>query len=939
MLDDDEVLVATEETGYRLCSASTRGAVTPVDGSRAAESIFSATFDCNNPNRMFICYQDGTLKLFDTDSHRLEAYQIIFKKSTSAYDLTPTDAANEKVITTHWDKVVSIPNRPDELIFLLGISRNLMYTALPPPVDAPYSSPPFLRKSSRGDIPGFFYGAPIMEISVHKARVTSLSVNPSGSLLASGDESGRIRVILLRLFDQLSSRTAITSSNQSSRTSSSRMVVTERKPSFSIIFTAHCDGPVFSLEWLPIELPPQGDDCSSSYLPARHALASGSMDRSVRVWTISCSPKSGISVEPAFILDTLSTHILTMTSLLHVDTAVRAKILAVDELLRTRNTLSTSDRSTASPSPSRASPAAVSRASPTASSPPRDIASVDRTMRLDKANSVYLACGTNAGTLYIWRMDFEALRQSLLVRAATTGGQKQLSYTASDFIRDSTSMLYSLLQASDRPLIHVSMAAGWRGGSVGTGPGTLLTSLTAASSSDHSSPAEGMMDAFPTEGGGGHVLLVCSDTQGVARIYCSDVIGADLPSSYSETDSDVPPLLNLALHEQYRSVMSHVDARDLNLHPLIKVGEQSYQNAVVACRFQQAVPVRGDRQEGPLTDGNGSPDCVSIVPSRGLVKSLMVALAKGEVFMYDASDWTRFAARLQLKIPSTDAFSVIRKALSPNTPVDDAPSPSSSGSDEEQHHHHLHDDLIRSRASPKLQGRISFSNSIISGTPPPPSHYSRIPIGASVSFDDDNGQSLGVQQGNTSKGASGSSRINTADEEEVSEAIMMLPRALPPPAPTPPMGSSNIPGDEARRQVAASAGRKTSVSKAKNNSTMRDQSAVHPSTGSHPSTGAHPSTGSHPSTGAHQSTGFHPSTGAHPSTGTNPSTGTHPSTGTLPSTGTHPSAGTHPATSAPDSSNHSAYYRNDFGMPSMTHSKVLEQKLRNITSQLAHDEV
>jgi hypothetical protein len=26
-------------------------------------------------------------------------------------------------------------------------------------------------------------------------------------------------------------------------------------------------------------------------------------------------------------------------------------------------------------------------------------------------------------------------------------------------------------------------------------------------------------------------------------------------------------------------------------------------------------------------------------------------------------------------------------------------------------------------------------------------------------------------------------------------------------------------------------------------------------------------------------------------------------------------------------------------MPSMTHSKVLEQKLRNITSQLAHDEV
>jgi hypothetical protein len=913
MLDDDEVLVATEETGYRLCRASTTGAVTPVDGSRAAESIFSATFDCNNPNRMFICYQDGTLKLFDTDSHRLESYQIVFKKSTSAYDLTPTDAANEKVITTHWDKLVSIPSRPDELIFLLGISRNLMYTALPPPVDAPYSSPPFLRKSSRGDIPGFFYGAPIMEISVHKARVTSLSVNASGSLLASGDESGRIRIILLRLFDPLSSRNAITSSNQSNR-SSSRMVVTERKPSFSMIFTAHCDGPVFSLEWLPIELPPQGDDCSSSYLPARHALASGSMDRSVRVWTISCSPKSGLSVEPAFILDTLSTHILTMTSLLHVDTAVRSKILAVDELLRTRNTLPSSERSTASPLPSRASPAVVSRGSPAASSPPRDIASLDRTMRLDKANSVYLACGTNAGTLYIWRMDFEALQQCLLLRAATTGGQKQLSFAASDFIRDSTSMLYSLLQASDRPLIHVSMVAGWRGGSAGTGPGTLLTSLTAASSSEHSSPAQGMMDAYPAEGGGGHVLLVCSDTQGVARIYCSDVIGADLPSSYSVTESDVPPLLNLALHEQYRRVMSHVDdvtGHDLNLHPLIKVGEQSYQNAVVACRFQQFVPVRGGRQEGPVSVGNGSPDCVSSVPYRGSVKSLMVALAKGEVFMYDASDWTRFAARLQVKIPSTDAFSVIRKALSPNTPADDVPSPSSSGSDEEQQHHHLHDDLIRSRASPKLQGRISFSNSIImdgsgvsSGTPPPPppSQYSRSPIGASVSCDDDNGQPLGVQQGNKSKGVSSSSRFKTADAE-VSEAMMMLPRAIPPPAPTPPMDSSSIPGDEARRQVVASAGRKTSASKAKINSTMRDRPAVPPSTITHPSTDNLPSTDNHPSADS------------------------HPSTNNLPSTG------------APDSSDHSAYYRNDFGMPSMTHSKVLEQKLRNITSQLAHDEV
>lgn len=115
--------------------------------------------------------------------------------------------------------------------------------------------------------------------------------------------------------------------------------------------------------------------------------------------------------------------------------------------------------------------------------------------------------------------------------------------------------------------------------------------------------------------------------------------------------------------------------------------------------------------------------------------------------------------------------------------------------------------------------------------------------------------------------------------------MTMLPRALPPPAPTPPMVSSTSrPGEEARRCQVADR-RRPLVSKAKTNSAMSDRSAAPPSTSAPPSTIAPPSIG------------------------------------------------------APDSSDHSAYYRNDFGMPSMTHSKVLEQKLRNITSQLAHDEV
>lgn len=113
MIEGEEILLAAQETGYRLCTA-----INQKVKYNSFESIFSVSFDLNNSNRLFICLQDGTLKVFDLEENTLQRYNIIFKNfSTIPNNLDQ----NEKLINFHWDKIITIPGRPDEIIFLLGI--------------------------------------------------------------------------------------------------------------------------------------------------------------------------------------------------------------------------------------------------------------------------------------------------------------------------------------------------------------------------------------------------------------------------------------------------------------------------------------------------------------------------------------------------------------------------------------------------------------------------------------------------------------------------------------------------------------------------------------------------------------------------------------------------------------------------------------------------
>jgi hypothetical protein len=148
MIDGEEVLESAQETGYRLC-------VSKNDPHEANNDDFSKVFSCawdpNNRDRLYICSQKGSLRVYNLSSGSYMDYNIQFRR------FTDSDTIQEgRLVNYHWDRMLPIPDRPDEMIFLLGVTKSLMYTALPG--TEPYPEEPFISKSTRGDFTGYIYG-------------------------------------------------------------------------------------------------------------------------------------------------------------------------------------------------------------------------------------------------------------------------------------------------------------------------------------------------------------------------------------------------------------------------------------------------------------------------------------------------------------------------------------------------------------------------------------------------------------------------------------------------------------------------------------------------------------------------------------------------------------------------------------------------------------
>ena len=144
MIDGEEVLESAQETGYRLCVAHGD----EEEGSDDFSQIFSATWDPCNKDRLYICSQKGSLRIYNIKTKTSRDFCVQFKRFTSNSETL----VEGRPINHHWDKMVPIPERPDEFVFLLGVSKNLMYTALPGM--EPYPEEPFLSKTTRSDFTG-----------------------------------------------------------------------------------------------------------------------------------------------------------------------------------------------------------------------------------------------------------------------------------------------------------------------------------------------------------------------------------------------------------------------------------------------------------------------------------------------------------------------------------------------------------------------------------------------------------------------------------------------------------------------------------------------------------------------------------------------------------------------------------------------------------------
>ncbi len=404
MLEGEEVLESAQETGYRLCVSKGNNG-TESDQVDDFSKVFSCTWDPNNRDRLYVCSQKGSLRVYNLRNGDTRDFCVLFRR------FTDTDTKQEgRLIPYHWDKMIPIPDRPDEFIFCLGVTRSLMYSALPG--SEPYPEEPFISKSTRGDFTGYIYGTPVMELWVHPARVTAVAVAQSGQVLASGDEQGNLKLLMLRLLDNI-----IPTPNNAKKAATKGDTNGNQVPNFSpflpeykCTLRAHDSGPIFSVAWLPMPSitaedsvdEDLGDDAGYGKNKSRYyALATGSADRCVKIWGISCSMRNGLVATPIMTLDTLSTHVLSLSAFLKIEPISKS-----DKAMNKQGAMK---------------------------------------FQTGGGSSIYLAAGTNVGAIYVWNLSTTEV-------FGATHGSKAVK------LIDDGSKLHSLLQTSDRPIVNLSLS-------------------------------------------------------------------------------------------------------------------------------------------------------------------------------------------------------------------------------------------------------------------------------------------------------------------------------------------------------------------------------------------------------------------------------------------------------------------------------------------------
>jgi WD40 repeat protein len=536
MIEETEIFEYTSDTSYRV--------VCPQKDTVRGQRTFSSHWDPNESDCIYNCVQNGSFQRINVKTHEWKCYNILFRRFKTSYS-GMSDDSDGKVVNHHFDKMSLIPGRPGEFFFLLGISQTLMYSSIP-------GAPGLIARASRDDLPHFVYGAPVLEFYKHSARITSITTSMQGNLLATGDESGHVRISLIQNYPEPGDRSTKNFKKVGKVTLPSNCFLT---------FPAH-DSSVYALEFLAYELEEQrakseNDQATKSvakfestiidHYTSREKklvdfehlsfLVTGSDDRAVRIWKIKYSKKDGAMVYPFLNLDTLRTHVLCLNSIVGgvkpppvldelVAWTVANEGMVTDTLQNTSsNGLDDTFRSEEFISPKKR----------------RSVIEKETEKEFDGSDpsdgdtegkaTVFLSAGTNVGAVYIWKLDMKALCS-------------QYSVSANESLRDDGNNLACLQHTSDRPIVQVSMGT-----------------------------------TFDSDSHEANLVMVASDTSGTVRAHC-----------------EVPPV------PMDGSVPGDMGQEKDRLHLAI-VGEMSFPYPVVASTFPVHIfrrpPVWVPRDEMP----------------------------------------------------------------------------------------------------------------------------------------------------------------------------------------------------------------------------------------------------------------------------------------------------------------------------------------------------
>lgn len=288
MFESNEFLCTAAETGYRICALSS---VIPDSSYR----IFQVCWEKSDVPKCYVFTQDGCIKIIDFQQNcKTTGYEVLFHRFSSHGSIKEE---NVKRINLHFDKVVLLPNNPGEILFVLGISNILYYSAIP-------GSSSRLTRPGQLFHSGFISGTSVLQLLSHKSRITVVALSNCGSILATGDDNGNFKLMILSL----------TENEKTLNNESTNLVLSHRGHNNSI----------YSMKWLTINdyqdvYGEIGDGTYGHKCYHNWYLITGSSDRQVKIWRVSWKPSQDSSKKCLFqvtqiiVFDTMSATILDIS--------------------------------------------------------------------------------------------------------------------------------------------------------------------------------------------------------------------------------------------------------------------------------------------------------------------------------------------------------------------------------------------------------------------------------------------------------------------------------------------------------------------------------------------------------------------------------------------------------------------------------------------------